>query len=121
MRKARTPLFMAALVLIAGSAAFAAMSGIEVLDIIQVGEGCLVESITHDAPAGSYMEAVMYVGAFPIVVDTAPIHPTTGFSVVHFPHAWADNWLVARAPNGEMLYSMPADTGVSVEGLLEAE
>jgi hypothetical protein len=114
MRKARTPLFLAALVLIAGSAAFAAQQGIEVLQIIPVGEGCLVESITNDAPAGSYMEAVMYVGAFPIVVDCAPID-AAGFSVVHFPHAWTHNVLVARGPNGEVLQSRSIKIGGIVE------
>ena len=117
MRKARTPLFLTVLVLALGSVALAA-SGIEVLQMIPVGEGVLVESITHDAPAGSHMEAVMYVGPFPIVVDCAPIHPVTGFSVVHFPHAWAHNVLIARGPNGEELARYEP---IEVDGLLECQ
>ena len=120
MRKARTPLFLAALVMILGSVSLAA-SGIEVLSVIPVGEGYLVDSITHDAPAGSHMEAVMYVGGFPVVVDCAPIAPDCGHSVVHFPHNWTYNVLVARGPSGAVLYSMPVSTGVGVEGILEAD
>ena len=122
MRKARTPLFLTAMVLILGSVALAA-AGIEVLSITPVGDGYLVESLTHGVPAGSHMEAVIYIDGNPIVVDCAPIVPGSGHSVVFFPPVpeGANHTLVARGPNGDVLFSVPVSTAIGVEGILEAD
>jgi len=117
MRKARTPLLLTALVMILGSVAFAA-NGIEVLNVAQMGEGYLVDSITHGVPPGSHMEAVTYIDGCPIVVDCAPIAPGCGHSVVFFPEARESNTMIARGPGGEVLFG---ENIIETQGLLEAD
>lgn len=105
MRNVRNALL--ALFVLAGGAALATQSGIEVLRISGI-EVLLVETHSWGAPPLSTVRAVMDLGGGPIIVDIAPVNPLNGNATVIFPLNHPSNRVELRSPLGVLLDSEPA-------------
>lgn len=105
MRNLRNALF--AVVALAGVAAYATQSGIEVLRVSGI-EVLSVDTHSWGAPPGSTVHAVMDVGGIPLIVGMAPVDPLTGNATVIFPMNNPTNRVELRDPGGVLLGGQPA-------------
>jgi hypothetical protein len=106
MRNVRNALF--ALFALAGAAALATESGIEVLRVSGI-EVLTVDTHSWGAPGGSTVHAVMDLGAGPVIVDIAPVDPLSGNATVIFPLNHPSNRVELRDPGGVLLDLKPMD------------
>ncbi len=104
MRNLRNALF--AVFALAGAAALATESGIEVLRVSGI-EVLRVDTHSWGAPAGSTVRAVMDLGAGPIIVNIAPVDPQNGLATVIFPMNHPSNRVELRDPGGVLLAYEP--------------
>jgi len=104
MRNVRNALFAA--VVMAGVAAYASQSGIEVLRVSGI-EVLRVDTHSWGAPPGSTVRAVMDLGAGPVIVGIAPVDPVTGNATVIFPVNCPNSWVELRDPAGLLIGSKP--------------
>ena len=91
-----------AMLVLAGAAAVAADSGIEVLRVSGI-EVLTVDTHSWGAPAGSTVHAVVDLGAGPILLSMAPVDPATGAATVIFPINHSSARVELHGPGGELL------------------
>jgi hypothetical protein len=91
-----------AVIALAGTAALATDSGIEVLRVSGI-EVLMVDTHSWGAPLGSMVHAVTDFGAGPVTVFVAPVDPLTGWSMVTFPVNHPSNRVELRDPAGVLL------------------
>jgi len=104
MRNVRNALF--AVIVLAGVAAYATQSGIEVLRVSGI-EVLQVDTHSWGAPPGSTVQAVMDLGNGPMVVCVMPVDPITGNATVLFPMNHPSNRVELRDPTGLLLGGEP--------------
>jgi len=104
MRNVRNALFV--VLALAGVAAYATQSGIEVLRVSGI-EVLSVDTHSWGAPPGCTVFAVTDLGAGPVVVGTAPVNPVDGTATVIFPMNHPSNRVELRDHAGVLLDSEP--------------
>jgi len=105
MRNLRNALF--AVLVLAGAAALATESGIEVLRVSGI-EVLAVDTHSWGAPIGSTVHAVVDLGGGPIIVGIAPVDPISGNATVIFPINHPSAIVELRDPGGILLDYEPA-------------
>ena len=100
MRNLRNALF--AMLVLAGAAAVAADSGIEVLRVSGI-EVLTVDTHSWGAPAGSTVHAVVDLGTGPIILGIAPVNPVNGTATVIFPINHPSARVELHGPSGVLL------------------
>jgi hypothetical protein len=104
MRNIRNALF--AVIALAGVAAYATESGIEVLRVSGI-EVLTVDTHSWGVPPGCTVHAVMDHGAGPVIVDLKPVNPVDGCATVIFPMNHPSNRVELRDHTGLLLQSEP--------------
>jgi hypothetical protein len=100
MKNARNVLLV--VLALAGVAAFANVSGIEVLRVSGI-EVLRVDTHSWGCPPGSTVHAVMDLGDGPIAVDVRYVQPETGLATVMFPMNHPNNVVELRDPSGLLI------------------